>query len=185
MSKAKLSPPDSPPELPGALSGTTKAVSVQQRAVACLQYGIVSVSITLFNRAVFSVYHFNFPAFVTLVQLVVSIAYIYALKFTNKLRVSDLTWAGARQVRGVDRSRVPGTLWPACRALIGEQGRDPRAGGPSACVQEAHGLRAGLGSPARHGAPAPHRQSLHRPDPAPPCRRRPWPCSGGSTWCRG
>lgn len=39
------------------------------KLAACLAYGAVSVSITLFNKAVFSVYRFEYPAFVTTLQV--------------------------------------------------------------------------------------------------------------------
>ena len=35
----------------------------------CLAYGAISICITLFNKAVFSVYKFQFPAFVTALQV--------------------------------------------------------------------------------------------------------------------
>ena len=34
-----------------------------KQLTACLSYGTVSVSMTLFNKAVFSIYQFNFPSF--------------------------------------------------------------------------------------------------------------------------
>lgn len=53
--------------------------SLLTRLTACLQYGFVSVAITLFNRAVFSVYAFNFPSLVTLLQVLVSLIFMCAL----------------------------------------------------------------------------------------------------------
>lgn len=42
-------------------------MNLDQQAVkkltACVSYGAVSVSMTLFNKAVFSIYQFNFPSF--------------------------------------------------------------------------------------------------------------------------
>ncbi|KAL6766751.1 hypothetical protein ACKKBG_A37200 [Auxenochlorella protothecoides x Auxenochlorella symbiontica] len=88
--------------LPGPQSSNGGSMLMEptpsQRAIICIQYGVVSVSITLFNRAVFSVYQFNFPAFVTLIQLLVSILYIYTLKYSGRLRVGALTIEGARRV---------------------------------------------------------------------------------------
>lgn len=90
--------------LPGPQSSNRGSMLMEptpsQRAIICIQYGVVSVSITLFNRAVFSVYQFNFPAFVTLIQILVSILYIYTLKYSGRLRVGALTIEGARRVRG-------------------------------------------------------------------------------------
>ena len=34
-----------------------------RKLTACLSYGTVSVSMTLFNKAVFSIYQFNYPSF--------------------------------------------------------------------------------------------------------------------------
>ena len=86
--------------------------SLLTRLTACLQYGAVSTSITLFNRAVFSVYSFNFPAFVTLVQILVSIVFIYGLQGLGYLEVAGLSVAGARKVshqrRGGRRQRGAG-----------------------------------------------------------------------------
>ena len=50
------------------------------RAAACLSYGLVSTSITLFNKAVFSKFHFNYPNLVTSYQIAVSIIYMLALR---------------------------------------------------------------------------------------------------------
>ena len=53
-------------------SGTLASLGVPRAATglaACLAYGTVSVSITLFNKAVFSTYHFEYPAFVTMLQV--------------------------------------------------------------------------------------------------------------------
>ena len=88
--------------------------SLFTRLVACVQYGLVSTSITLFNRAVFSVYHFNFPNFVTSVQILVSIAFIYGLRAAGVIKTAPLTRAGARRVR-------------SCWALGRRQGRPRRA----------------------------------------------------------
>lgn len=61
--------------------------------------GLVSTSITLFNRAVFSVYHFNYPSFVTLVQILVSLVYMYGLNWAGWMELGSLSVATARKVR--------------------------------------------------------------------------------------
>ncbi len=43
----------------------------------------MSISITLFNKAVFSVYKFPFPAFVTTLQISVSIVYMLVLHYAR------------------------------------------------------------------------------------------------------
>lgn len=60
--------------------------SLLTRLLACLQYGFVSVAITLFNRAVFSVYAFNFPSLVTLLQVLVSLVFMCAVGLAPPLR---------------------------------------------------------------------------------------------------
>lgn len=71
--------------------------SLLQRLVACLQYGFVSVAITLFNRAVFSVYHFNYPSTVTLVQILVSLVFMYGLRAAGKMEFGALDRRSARK----------------------------------------------------------------------------------------
>lgn len=85
--------------IPASLAVPAALPTMHDRAVACFQYGLVSVSITLFNRAVFSVYKFNYPAFFTMLQLIVSIIYILLLNRAKYLNVERLTLAGARKVR--------------------------------------------------------------------------------------
>jgi hypothetical protein len=68
------------------------------RLLVCLQYGLVSVAITLFNRAVFSVYHFNFPSTVTLLQIIVSLVYMYALRAAGRMQFGALSLRTARKV---------------------------------------------------------------------------------------
>ena len=73
--------------------------STSKKLLACLSYGTVSVSITLFNKAVFSVYGFHYPNFVTTLQIVVSILYMNLLKGVGLFYFAPLTAKGARQVR--------------------------------------------------------------------------------------
>ena len=72
----------------------------------------MSTSITLFNRAVFSVYHFNYPSFVTLVQILVSIVYMYALKWGGWMELGSLSLDTAKRV-----SDVFYQLGPTCLLL--------------------------------------------------------------------
>jgi hypothetical protein len=88
-SPSKLGP------LPAALKPPP---SLLTRLLACLQYGFVSIAITLFNRAVFSVYHFNYPSTVTLLQILVSLVFMYALRAAGVMQFSSLTLQGARKV---------------------------------------------------------------------------------------
>ena len=69
------------------------------KIVSCLAYGFVSVSITLFNKTIFSVYGFHYPAFVTLVQVVLSVFFMALLA---RARVIDFeVRAGRRGILGL------------------------------------------------------------------------------------
>ena len=59
---------------------------------------MVSTSITLFNRAVFAVYKFNFPSFVTLIQILVSLVYMYGLNFAGYMELGPIEVATAKRV---------------------------------------------------------------------------------------
>lgn len=78
-----------------------------QKLLACLSYGTVSVSITLFNKAVFSVYGFHYPNFVTTLQILVSILYMHLLKGIGAFRFAPLTLKGARQVCSIPAVHTP------------------------------------------------------------------------------
>ena len=69
-----------------------------KRLTACLSYGLVSVSMTLFNKAVFSVYQFNFPNFVTTLQIVISIVYMLVLEKFKVLEIEAISLKTATQV---------------------------------------------------------------------------------------
>ncbi len=89
--------------------------STSKKLLACLSYGTVSVSITLFNKAVFSVYGFHYPNFVTTLQIVVSILYMNLLKGVGLFHFAPLTAKGARQVRWpVHRAKHSGTRHGEC-----------------------------------------------------------------------
>ncbi|DBA94567.1 TPA: hypothetical protein ACH3X1_002152 [Trebouxia sp. C0004] len=72
--------------------------STSKKLLACLSYGTVSVSITLFNKAVFSVYGFHYPNSVTTLQILVSILYMNLLKGVGLFHFAPLTAKGARQI---------------------------------------------------------------------------------------
>lgn len=73
--------------------------SMAERLRVCVQYGAVSVSLTLFNRAVFSVYRFNYPACFTTLQIVLSIIYLYGFHFSGRLHLGRFTLQGAIKAR--------------------------------------------------------------------------------------
>ncbi len=71
--------------------------SVKQLS-ACLSYGAVSVSMTLFNKAVFSVYQFNYPNFVTTLQIIISIVYMLILESFKWLEIEPISMKTALTV---------------------------------------------------------------------------------------
>ena len=81
-----------------AIEATPKVVQRAPEVISCLAYGIVSVSITLFNKAIFSVYKFEYPTFVTLVQIVLSIFFMVLL---SKARVIDFKMKGGGGILGL------------------------------------------------------------------------------------
>lgn len=167
---------------------------VPRAQVACLQYGLVSTSITLFNRAVFSVYHFNFPSFVTLVQIVVSLIYMYALKWTGHMELGAVTAETSRKVGDARRGR---------RALGAGAGRIVPGAGRRSVVQRAApshavgvaGVCAGGAPPARAGRWVSSQRTATTCSARPraggscaaaaaPRRWRRLRSSGGSMWCQ-
>ena len=59
-----------------ASEGPRKAMPMSthmKQVMACVAYGACSICITLFNKAVFAVYKFQFPNIVTLLQVSVSL----------------------------------------------------------------------------------------------------------------
>lgn len=91
-------PPAKQP-LHGSGGSASLPPSLLTRLVACLQYGCMSVAITLFNRAVFSVYHFNYPSTVTLLQILVSLLLMYALRAAGFMQFGALDVHTARKAR--------------------------------------------------------------------------------------
>ena len=76
-------------------------VTVLRRLTACCCYGAVSIMITLFNKAVFSVYRFTYPNVVTTYQIVVSIAYLFLLQRLRWMDLGSFSLKSARQVLSV------------------------------------------------------------------------------------
>lgn len=62
--------------------------SIMRSLAVCLLYGGTSICITFFNKAIFSVYQFHFPCFVTLLQITVCLA---ILTIANAFRFIQLT----------------------------------------------------------------------------------------------
>lgn len=64
----------------------------------CALYGTTSVSITFFNKAVFSIYSFNFPCFMTLVQISICILLLSIFNKLSFIRLPQITRDMSRQV---------------------------------------------------------------------------------------
>eukprot|EP00899_Mesostigma_viride_P007112 jgi/Mesvir1/16401/Mv18139-RA.1 len=61
-----------------------------QSALAAGAYGFTSVSITLFNKAVFAVFHFPYPALFTCTQILISIAFMLLLRAVGAIQFANL-----------------------------------------------------------------------------------------------
>lgn len=75
------------------------AAETSQRAIACLAYGLVSTSITLFNKAIFAHFNFNYPNLVTSMQLAISILYMLAIRGFGLARIDQLPLHKLHKVR--------------------------------------------------------------------------------------
>ena len=62
--------------------------------------GTVSITITLFNKAVFSYYEFKFPLTLFVAQMIFSLMFVNGLKFINSERFGfpNFQWSVARKV---------------------------------------------------------------------------------------
>ncbi|KAK9826068.1 hypothetical protein WJX74_009891 [Apatococcus lobatus] len=70
---------------------------LSRKVAACLSYGAVSVSITLFNKAVFTVYKFPYPCTVTALQISVSLVYMVILQRLKLFDYGKLSFSKAKQ----------------------------------------------------------------------------------------
>jgi len=66
--------------------------------VVASSYGITSIAITFFNKAVFSVYDFGASNFLTLGQTVLSICFLIVLKYFKVIHYSDFSVATAQKL---------------------------------------------------------------------------------------
>ena len=82
--------------------------SLASRFLACLSYGLVSISITLFNKAVFSIYKFNYPNLVTTLQIGVSILYLVLLRAAKWMDFDNFKLKTARSVGSLAVSPASG-----------------------------------------------------------------------------
>lgn len=96
-------------------------IGIKQRLVACVQYGVISVSLTLFNRAVFSIYRFNFPGLFTMLQMVLTVFYLGIFHLCGYVQLGRITRASAIKVRslpGAARAQVA-QVFSSSRASLG------------------------------------------------------------------
>jgi hypothetical protein len=92
-----------------------------KKLTACLSYATVSVSMTLFNKAVFSVYQFNFPNFVTTLQIIISIVYMLVLENLKWLEIEPISMRTAVLVRF--ERQVKDGKWPSLKSGCGTEVR--------------------------------------------------------------
>lgn len=97
--KAHEADPPAPAASAVETKDTVVRYSLTTRALACASYGFTSVSITLFNKAVFAIYHFHYPNLVTTLQILVSITYMWLLRTGGVLKFADVTPQSAQQAR--------------------------------------------------------------------------------------
>jgi len=64
--------------------------------LVAFSYGIFSVSITFFNKAVLSVYDFQYSMTLTLAQMIFSLFFLLALKRLNLIQLVDFDWNTAK-----------------------------------------------------------------------------------------
>ena len=81
------------------MSGLITKPTLWQQAAACAAYGGVSISITLFNKAVFSIYGFKYPNLVMLGQMLVTLFLITAASRYEMVEVSRISKSGLKKVR--------------------------------------------------------------------------------------
>jgi len=73
-----------------------KVVMVRELTVAIL-YGIISVSITFFNKAILSLFKFKYSALLTLGQMVFSLIFLSLLKHFNIIYFADFSISAAKK----------------------------------------------------------------------------------------
>jgi len=61
-----------------------------------IAYGIISISITFFNKAVFKLYNFNASNTVTLGQMIFSLIFLWTMKQSKVLEYEDFKWKTAK-----------------------------------------------------------------------------------------
>lgn len=76
----------------------TTPPSIAKSLAYCTLYGVTSVSITFFNKAIFSLYKFNYPCIVTLLQILVCLTCLTFANLIGLLELPKITRETARQV---------------------------------------------------------------------------------------
>lgn len=91
---------DKSPVKSSSSKGTSSEIppSVWRSLAFCFLYGTTSVSITFFNKAIFSVYEFRFPCIVTLAQIMVCITMLTLAQITGFVSLPRITKETSRQV---------------------------------------------------------------------------------------
>lgn len=76
----------------------TRETSMRKSLAICAFYGCTSVSITFFNKAVFSVYQFQFPCLLTLLQILFCIAALSTANLVKWISLPALRFSVMREV---------------------------------------------------------------------------------------
>ena len=80
------------------MSGLLPKHTLFDQLSACVAYGGVSISITLFNKAIFSTYHFTYPNLVTLGQILITLTLIRLLSARDYVEVSPMSRSALRKL---------------------------------------------------------------------------------------
>jgi len=88
-----------------------------QGFTVALLYGVTSISITFFNKAVFAVYDFNASNFLTLGQIVFSLLFLVIMKRYKMLDFEDFNYSTAKALFSLNASFI-GMVVTGLAALI-------------------------------------------------------------------
>lgn len=86
------------PTLQTTSAAETSPSSISRSMAICALYGVTSVSITFFNKAIFSLYAFRYPCIVTLVQILVCLTLLTIARLAGFLTLPPITRQTSRHV---------------------------------------------------------------------------------------
>lgn len=83
---------------PSSLSGEIPQPTIARSLAICSLYGTTSVSITFFNKAIFSLYEFRYPCIVTLLQIFVCLFCLTVAQLAGLIQLPKVNAKTVRQV---------------------------------------------------------------------------------------